>query len=260
MPAERMQFKPGLQLSLSPRVLLTFALAVIVGAAVHELAHHFVAALECGGFGRLTLTRFQQREGCDAVAGHIAGPAASFLFLWGGAGLLRRRSQLLGFAAVVAGMPVLRLVSVLSGGDDLNVVMHTLTGQRHERAVQILVVTLLVPPLVLAYRSLTNRRRWLVFPLALLVPLFPAAVLQPLDLRVFSPWIDAPETFRQPTLIGIPLAVLGFNLLSAVVLWRWGLPVLLGPAPDLARRYRNRGEPIQVSCRVEPQQDTGPNH
>lgn len=244
--------EPGLRLPLSLRLVLVLCLAVIVGAAAHELAHHCVAAIECRGFGRLTLTRFQQRDGCAAVAGHIAGPAASFLLLWAGAALLRRRTApLLGFAAVVASMPVLRLVSVLTASDDLNIVMHTLTGQKHERFVQILVLVLLLPPLVVAYRSLSNQRRWLLFPLALLVPLFPAVVLQPLDLRLFSPWIDAPATFRQPTLIGIPLAVLGFNLLAAVVFWRWGLPILLqGSEPEPrqdARQAASFQEPESTS-------------
>jgi hypothetical protein len=96
-----------------------------------------------------------------------------------------------------------------------------------DRAVLILVVALLPPPLVVAYRSLNNRRRWLVFSLALILPLLPAFVLQPLELRIFSRWIDAPETFRQPTILGIPVAVLGFNTLAAALLWRWGGPMLL---------------------------------
>jgi hypothetical protein len=202
-------------------------LAVTVATAAHEMGHHLVAAIECGGFGRVTFTRFQERDGCRAIIGNISGPTISLLILWLGAVLLRNpRSALRGFVAVISAMPLVRVASVASGGDDWNYSARIVTGDRHIVLLTWIVVLIVLPPLVLAYRGLDNRHRWLVFALALILSVFPAAILQPLDVRVYFTWIDHREAFRQPTMLGIPLVVLAVYGAATFVFFRWAYPWL----------------------------------
>ena len=216
-----------LHLPISWTMLGVLGLAVTVATAAHELGHHLVAAIECGGFGRVTFTRFQERDGCRAIIGNISGPTISFLILWLGAALLRSpRSALRGFTAVISAMPLIRVASVASGGDDWNYSARLLTGDRHIALLTSIVVLIVLPPLVLAYRGLHNRHRWLVFALALILSVFPAAILQPLDVRVFFTWIDHREEFHQPTVLGIPLAVLAVYSAATFVFVRWAYPWL----------------------------------
>jgi hypothetical protein len=216
-----------LRLPISWTLLGVLGLAVTVATAAHELGHHLVAAVECHGAGRVVFTRFQELEGCHAIVGNISGPVISFAILWLGAwGLWTERAQLRGFAAVVSAMPFLRVASVASGGDDWNYTARLLTGDRYTLLLTTLVLVIVLPPLVLAYRRLANPHRWLVLPLALLLPLFPAAILQPLDVRVFFTWIDHPALFRQPTLFGAPLVVLAVYGAAALAFVRWGYPWL----------------------------------
>jgi len=216
-----------LRLPISWTLLGVLGLAVTVSAAAHELGHHFVAAVECGGFGHVTFTRFQERDGCRAIIGNIGGPVISFAILWlGAAALHSERAALQGFTAVVSAMPLVRLASVASGGDDWNYAARLVTGNRHTVPLTCLVAAIILPPLVLAYRRLANSHRWLVLPLALILPLFPAAILQPLDVKVYFAWIDHPEAFHQPAVLGIPLMVLSVYGAATLAFFRWALPWL----------------------------------
>lgn len=208
-------------------MLGVLGLAVTVATAAHELGHHFVAALEGRGFGHVTFTRFQERDGCRAIIGNISGPVISFIILWLGARALRsERTALRGFTAVISAMPLIRLASVASGGDDWNYTARLLTGDRYTVLLTGVVTLIILPPLVLAYRRLANPHRWLVLLLALVLSVFPAAILQPLDVRVYFPWIDHPETFHQPTALGIPLVVLAVYSAATLVFFAWAAPWL----------------------------------
>lgn len=201
-------------------------LAVYVGTMGHELAHHFVAGAECGALGRVTFTRFQEVEGCEAIAGNLAGPIVGFaLLVWATVLLLRRDPRPLSVAAIVGAIPLLRIMSVVSGGDDLNWTLRPIYGRDVDAWIIAGVVLITVPPLVLLYRALAHRWRPLVFLGLMTIPLAPAAIFQPLDVRYFFSWADTPADFTQPTVLGIPVVVLVVHLamVGAFVAWGWGV-------------------------------------
>lgn len=206
-------------------------LAVYVGTMAHELAHHFVAGVECGALGRVTFTRFQEVQECQAVAGNLAGPAVGFvLLIWATLLLLRRDPRPLAVAAIVAAIPLLRIMSVVSGGDDLNWTLRPIYGRDVDNWIIAVVVLITLPPLVLLYRALDHRWRPLVYLGLMTIPLVPAAIFQPLDSRYFFSWADKPAEFTQPTVLGMPVFVLVVHVVMITAFVAWGWHVLQEPA------------------------------
>lgn len=209
------------------RLFAALALAVPAATFFHEFGHHLVAAIECGGVGRVVFTQFQERDGCQAIVGNISGPVISFIILWAGVLLLARRGwRMVGLAMVVGSIPILRVLSVTSGGDDWNYTAALLTGQRYVGPLTALVLMILLPALVLAWRRVRMPLKWITFPATLFLPMVPAMlVLKELDDRVFMPYVKHPERFTQPTALGAPVAVLVTYalILAAYATWAHGV-------------------------------------
>lgn len=221
MPASPLDVRP------SWRLFAALALAVPAATFFHEFGHHLVAAIECGGVGRVVFTQFQERDGCQAIAGNISGPVISFIILWTGVILLARRGwRMVGLAMVVGAIPLLRIMSIMSGGDDWNYTAALLTKQRYIAPLTVLVLAIVVPALVIAFRRVRMPAKWITFPLTLILPMVPAMlVLKELDDRIYMPYVKHPERFTQPTALGAPVAVLvGYGLiLAAYAAWAHGV-------------------------------------
>lgn len=218
---------PAFHVRLSWSLAGVLALAAVVAAAAHEFGHHFIAAVECRGFGRVSFTRFQELEGCRSIVANISGPVISYSILWLGAlALASGRAPLRGLAAVVASMPLLRFASVASGGDDWNYTAGLLTGDRHTMLLTAAVLCLIAPPLVIAWRRLSTRRKWLLLPALLLLPVPPGIVMQVVDVAFFHRWIEDPASFTQPTFLGIPIVVMVVYGTAVFCFARWAYPWL----------------------------------
>ncbi|MFN8580181.1 MAG: hypothetical protein U0163_04280 [Gemmatimonadaceae bacterium] len=215
-------------LTVHPSFRLFVALAIAVPAVTffHEFGHHLVAAVECGGIGRVVFTQFQERDGCRAIAGNIAGPAISFVFLWAGVLLLARAGwRMVGLALVIGSIPILRVASVMSGGDDWNYTARLLTGSSYIGALTTMVLLIVLPALVITWRRVAMRAKWLMFPATLVLPMVPALLaFSVLDERVFMVYVKHPERFHQPTALGAPVWVLvGYGtVLALYVVWAHG--------------------------------------
>jgi hypothetical protein len=197
------------------RTLASYALLLYVCGAAHEMAHHFTGAIVCHQFGRMTFNLFVTSEPCPVtVAPEAAGPLLSYIIGWTGALLLLAgRKQLLGFGLVAATLPYMRMLSGWTGGGDESVIARQMLGPGdHRLLVGAIVTATVLPPLVIAYRSLSNDRRPLVYFLSILIPFVPAIVLQRVDQAYFIDWIHAPERFAQPTTWGIPVAVIATHI------------------------------------------------
>jgi hypothetical protein len=194
------------------RTLASYALLLYLCGAAHEMSHHFTGAIACHYFGRMTFNLFVTSELCSAtiVVPQAAGPLLSYILCCTGAMmLLAGRHQLLGFGLVAATLPYMRMLSAWTGGGDESVIARQLLGPGNHRLLVGTIVTAIVfPPLVIAYRSLANPRRPLIYFLAVLIPFIPAVVLQRIDQAFFVNWIHAPQDFSQPTALGIPVAVI----------------------------------------------------
>lgn len=218
---------PPLEVRPGWRLFAALAIAVPAVTFLHEFGHHLVAALECGGVGRVVFTQFQERDGCQAIVGNISGPVISFMVLWTGVLLLARIGwRMVGLAMIVGAIPILRVVSVLSGGDDWNYTAALLTKQRYIAPLTSLVLAIVLPALVIAWRRVRMPRQWILFPATLVVPMVPAMlILQLLDERIFMPYVKHPERFSQPTALGAPVTVLVVYgmILAAYAGWAHGV-------------------------------------
>lgn len=210
------------------RLFAAFALAVPTVTFFHEFGHHLVAALECGGVGRVVFTQFQERDGCQAIAGNISGPVISFVIMWFGVWLMARAGwRAVGLALVVGSIPILRVFSVMSGGDDWNYTGYLLHRNRYVAPLTTLVLALVVPALVLAWRRVRMTRQWLAFPATLVLPMIPSMLLlQQLDERFYMPYVKHPERFTGATALGAPVGVLAVYGVILVLYAAWGHGVL----------------------------------
>jgi hypothetical protein len=202
------------------RTLASYALLLYVCGAAHEMAHHFTGAIVCHQFGRMTFNLFVTSDSCTGtVAPQAAGPLLSYIVGWIGALLLLTgRKQLLGFGLIAATLPYMRMLSAWTGGGDESVIARQLLGAgNHKLLVSAVVTAIVLPPLVIAYRSLSNERRPLIYFLSILIPFMPAIVLQRVDQAYFINWINAPGSFAHPTMWGIPVAVLATHIVVFVV-------------------------------------------
>ena len=207
-------------LPFTSRTLASFALLLYVCGAAHEMSHHFTGAIACHQFGRMTFNLFVTSDSCTGtVAPQAAGPLLSYTVGWIGALLLLTgRKQLLGFGLVAATLPYMRMLSAWTGGGDESVIARQLLGAgNHKLLVGAIVTAIVLPPLVIAYRSLSNARRPLVYFVSILIPFVPAIVLQRVDQKWFIGWINAPESFAHPTMWGIPVAVLATHIVVFVL-------------------------------------------
>lgn len=217
------------------RVFVSLCLLQWVASFSHEFTHHLTAALVCGDVGRMSLNRFVVGGDCAVwPIATIAGPALSYLMMWLGAALiLQGRRPLLGLALVVAYIPFLRLLTAAMGGGDEGVLMKLLMPAPAARfAALALVVALVLPPLVVCWRALANRRRAGTFFAAFLIPLLPILALPSRDAVWYGEWLAWREWL--PNFFGVPWSVWGVHaamvLLCALALWRWRRPGLLDVA------------------------------
>lgn len=218
------------------RVFVSMMLLQWVASFSHEFTHHLAAAGVCGEVGRMSLNRFVVAGTCEAwPISTAAGPALSYLMMWIGAWLvLRGRRPLLGLALVVAYIPFLRLLTAAMGGGDEGVLMKLWLPVPAARWAAIaLVLALTLPPLIVCWRALANRRRTLVFFAAFLVPILPILALPSRDAVWYGAWLGWQETL--PNGFGVPWSVWAVHatmaLLCALALWRWRRPGLLDAQP-----------------------------
>ncbi len=198
-----------LTLAVSWRLFWAFCLLCYLLGAAHEVAHHLAGFLGSGEFGRMSFGLFVASSfDAHPIATSLAGPAVTFIAAWLGAvWLIRGRNQLWGFALISASHSFMRLVSVIGRGGDEAVAARALFGYLPYWQVLLLEGLLVLPPLIIGYITIANRRRPLVYLAFVLGPFLPLICLKFVDDRWFAPFVAAPESFHQPVWFGIPTAV-----------------------------------------------------
>lgn len=199
-------------LRLTWRYVVAFVALIFVCGMLHEFAHHFAGAAVCGGFGTMTLNSFKLVSGCESSPWRLwpslAGPLLTFALLWWGMARLRSADESrrqFGFALIFANFPVNRMGFVLLGWNDEQWFAKSMYGDSRIVfwATVLLVWAACVPPLVVAYRSMTNRWRALWFvgffllPFAFIV-LFAGIILE--DYLLLGRQVLAAHIFGMPYL------------------------------------------------------------
>lgn len=146
----------------------------------HELAHTGVGRLMCGCWGERNFNVWSVCEGCSekqplAILSTFAGPFYSFLVLWIGWRLLlspSSKTKSIGFALIIATMPLSRIITPLfGGGDEIYGLNRLLNNYSISWAIGLpLVLIFVLPPVVKAWNVISNKNKVWWFIGLLFVP------------------------------------------------------------------------------------------
>jgi hypothetical protein len=222
------------RIPLSGKFLVAFIMLLFLITQMHQLIHHIVGEILCGKTGFLTFDRHffsQALTGTSYKLATIAGPLFSnYMFMWFGMLMLRSsKYSLAGFSLILASLPLGRFWA-LTGGDErfygLWISQLFDSGEIFSMILSILIMLLiLVPPLIAAYKSISNSHRWIVFLAFLILPLFfyGLVIFYPDHRFLYSSVLNAYETgvtsdSMATLLLGLPV-ILILTIVTVVVLF-----------------------------------------
>jgi len=176
-----------IKLKITWKYCLAFYCVIMLHVSLHELVHHFVAAIICGEFGYKSFNSFD--AACDgepkAFIATYAGPLYTFLMMYLGMFWLKASNsnfkKHLGFATIFAQLPAQRLMGPPMTMNDEMYATGQLWGYSAINIIIVSVILLFIclPPLIKAYKSIENSRKvwwflfyFLLFPYILFGPFF----------------------------------------------------------------------------------------
>lgn len=174
-------------LKITWRYCVAFYCLTMLYVSLHELVHHFTGFLICGDWGYKTFNYFE--TACEGTRktylATYAGPLFTFTMMWVGAYLLTYSEsnfkKHLGFAIIFAQWPLQRMTSPFFRMNDEFYATAKLFGNTDFNywLVIIIIWIICIPPLIVAYRAIQNKRRLLwflwylcLFPYLLVGPIF----------------------------------------------------------------------------------------
>ncbi|MDA1029148.1 MAG: hypothetical protein O3B41_08875 [Bacteroidetes bacterium] len=208
------------------KYLLAFYCVIMLYVSLHELVHHFAGFAVCGGvWGFKSFNYFEtacEGSGWTYLATYM-GPIFSFAAMWAGAYLLKQgktpyRSHL-GFALIFAQLPAQRMITPFFKMNDEFYASSALFGDTPlvYWSVLLIIWAVCIPPLVVAYRSIENRRAWLWFANFFL--LLPYIIWGP----VFGglEYLMVGRGFLDQTIYGIGLLFIINEVVTIAAYWRF---------------------------------------
>jgi len=189
---------------------MLFLLLTFLCYEAHELLHHLIGGVLCGGFGTMTFTTFEARPKCISdIAVTLSGPLLSFVLAWFGAYWLKQGKHILfAYTLIFASYAHLRFPLPLMGSGDEWLVARTYLQEPNSYLTAGILFLLALPPLVISYRSIANPWRPTVFITSFILPfviLFSINYLDSLISETSTAWF------------GIPVIVLNMNLLAILL-------------------------------------------
>lgn len=173
-----------MQIKLSFSYIIVFLLLTVVMLELHEIVHISVGRTICGCWGTRDFNVWSLCEGCDnnqpfSWMATLVGPLFSFTLMWIGMFWLscpKANMRSLGFSLIFANIPFGRISQAMKGaGDEMVVTKHLLKNHFSQTQMIIIcsaVVLLLgLPPVIKAFRVLTNKHSWLYIIGFLTLPL-----------------------------------------------------------------------------------------
>jgi len=213
-------------LKLSFSYILTFLLLLIVMLELHEIVHILAGRWLCGCWGTRDFNVWSLCSGCEGSAWSwwptLAGPLFSFALMWVGMFWLSSANparKAFGFALIFSNIPFGRISTVMMGGGDEMVVTRHFLKDHWSRLSMILLCSAILlalglPPIIKAYRTLTNKRRglWIAGFLTLPLLFLLLYVLTFLNSILNKGFLSTPWIMGTPLLITLHTA-LAFILL-----------------------------------------------
>ena len=217
-----------MNIRLSASYVVAFTLLLLIMMETHEIVHISVGRLLCGCWGTRDFNVWSLCEGCQESQplwwlATLAGPVFSFMVMWWGMFWLRspdRQKQALGFAFIFCNIPFGRITTVMmGGGDEMVVLRHLLRGyvslQQTIWIGSVLLLLLGVPPIINAYKYLTNKRKWLYIAGFLTLPL----LFLLLYLLTGMNTLLTHGFLVEPWIMGTPLFITLHTLIAALLLF-----------------------------------------
>jgi hypothetical protein len=204
-----------------PVHIALFLLLAFLCYQAHQLVRHLVGAGLCGGFGSMTFTVATTKQPCLLPPMVIlSGPILTYGLAWSGMLLLRSpKYALFAYALIFASFAHLRFIQTLTGRGDELVLAHQWFAAPSRSIVAAIVFLIGVPPVVAAFRAITNKRRVFVFICSLLLPIPLLVVLLVGDAFLFE--VSNIGT-QLGSFLGIWLLVLIIDLIAGALLIIFG--------------------------------------
>src|SRR5439155_14592481 len=184
----------------------------------------FFDAAFCGCYGYKTFNSFELCSSCAGnrlafIAAPWAGPLFPYGLMWLGVYRLSKPSTAacqLGFALIFANSPINRIGFALIGWNDEQYVTNKIFGHSPLGfwITNLAIWILAIPPLLFAYRAITNRHRVLWFIGFFVLPFVFVFVFAGMFLEQ---WLLLDQKFLATPIIGIPYLILLVEVLSIIV-------------------------------------------
>jgi hypothetical protein len=230
-----------MQIKLNPSYLLAMGALIIVLKEVHELSHILTSYLFFGCWGPyrdfnvITMCTAGEEGSFGSLLASINGPLFSYTCMWAGMVLLLRNTtsaKWLGFSLLFAAKPFARFFTALmNGGDELGVLRSLLSPALPDGALQLtgisLILTVILPPLWIAYLNILNPKKVLWFMGFLLLPMFFDFILMH---SFFNALLKA-GLLASPFLFGTPALIHLVFLAAVLVLILFHKALFISPLP-----------------------------
>jgi len=209
---------PKIKIPWNRNFAIAFLLLMFLCLQAHEFAHYIVGMFLYPGPKYLT---FAYVWGVDAytevrLAETAAGPLLTYALTWIGMFLLLkyRKYALFGCSLIFANVAFDRIVFGAFIGDEHDI------GEfiGHPFAVFFFIILLVLPPLLIAYKSIKNKRKLLVFFSFLILPVLAKGfIIMPDTYFLFNPIMGNESTFPIPLVFGIPIIVIIVDVIVLVL-------------------------------------------
>ena len=200
---------------------IAFLMLLFLLMQMHQLLHHVAGGILCGKVGYLTFDRHHFSADLSDSGNKIAtivGPLFShYSAMWIGLFLLaNKRFNLLGFSLIFASLPLGRLAAA-NGGDERFygswICQSSGIYESFATIISLVIILLIiVPPLIIAFKSIANKHRLIVFLSFLILPMvFYFFIIWFPDHRyIVPPIVESYETGKSSNLVlrlfwGLPL-------------------------------------------------------
>jgi hypothetical protein len=221
--------KTPLQLQLNFKTLLIFMFFFFLMHELHELVHIITGRIICGAWGTRDFNVWDLCTDCLllkpwAIMATFAGPIFTFLILWLGWYWLKYGRSVqyrsLGLVFILGNMQFGRMyMAAMGSGDEVWALRHVFLNADHSNILVIrmtgfIIVSLIcLPPLIVAYQTIANKRRVLLFIGFLIIPL----VLDTVVILILLNGVLQKGLLSQVWVMGTPLLITLWFVLCAIV-------------------------------------------
>jgi len=213
-------------------VVAFIALNMIMGE-LHEQVHINTGYFICGCYGPRDFNVWTTCEQCAlpqwSFLAVLAGPLFSCSLMWLGAWWVAKSSnhkkKITGFSLLFSNLPFARIFTALAGGGDEKVVIHAISGNADpfiSKLIAAMIVTIIcLPPMIIAYKKLAVRNRFLLITGFAIIPLIYGMLYH----HIFLNWLLKKGIASNSYILGTPSLILLHSslMLLLLTLFRKGL-------------------------------------